>query len=304
MTERGTAVITGPTGAVGTALTEELLEAGWKVYAVTHPASRRTDSIPSGAHLLSLDLSEMGALPEKVGHADAFFHLGWRGTIGPGRNDMRMQEANIRASLDAVEAARDMGCEVFVGAGSQAEHGRIEGRMCADSPCAPLNGYGIAKLCAGQMTRIHCRAFGIRHVWARILSVYGPHDNPKSVIPMLMEALRRGEDMPLTAGEQEWDYLFSHDAARALIALAGSGKDGHIYPVGSGQVRTLRSCFELVRDLMAPGRALRLGELEYPAGQVMHLEADISGIRKDTGWKPQVPFEEGIRRTVEALRRE
>ena len=104
MTEHGTAVITGPTGAVGTALTEELLEAGWKVYAVTHPASRRTDSIPSGAHLLSLDLSEMGALPEKVGHADAFFHLGWRGTIGPGRNDMCMQEWDYLYSRDAARA--------------------------------------------------------------------------------------------------------------------------------------------------------------------------------------------------------
>ena len=298
MLDKGIAVITGPTGAVGTALASELLSEGWKVFAVTHPGSRRTDDIPGGAEILSLDLDEISKLPAMVGHADVLFHLGWRGTIGPGRNDMRLQEKNIQASLDAVDAAALMGCQVFVGTGSQAEHGRIEGMMRADSPCSPLNGYGIAKLCSGQMTRIHAGQAGIRHIWARLLSVYGPHDNPRSVIPMLMEALSRGESLPLTAGEQEWDYLYSFDAARALIALAREGHDGEIYPIGSGKVQTLRQCFEQVRDLMNPGVRLRLGEMPYPPGQVMHLQADISKICGHTSWRPTVSFEEGIRETV------
>lgn len=85
---------------------------------------------------------------------DAFFHLAWTGTVGAARNDMFQQNKNVEYALEAVELAASLGCKIFVGAGSQAEYGRVEGKLCADTPVFPENGYGIAKLCAGQMTRI------------------------------------------------------------------------------------------------------------------------------------------------------
>lgn len=85
--------------------------------------------------------------------ADAFFHLAWAHTIGAGRNDMPAQIENIRYTIDAVRTAAAMGCRVFVGTGSQAEYGRVDGVLRADTPTNPENGYGMAKLCAGQMSR-------------------------------------------------------------------------------------------------------------------------------------------------------
>lgn len=105
--------------------------------------------------------------------ADAFFHLAWAHTIGAGRNDMPAQIENIRYTIDAVRTAAAMGCRVFVGTGSQAEYGRVDGVLRADTPTNPENGYGMAKLCAGQMSRTEAAALGMDHVWARILSVYG-----------------------------------------------------------------------------------------------------------------------------------
>ena len=62
-------------------------------------------------------------------------------------------------------------------------------------------GYGIAKLCAGQMSRIMCSSLGIRHVWARILSIYGPYDTENSMVMSTVIKLRRGERPLFTAGE-------------------------------------------------------------------------------------------------------
>lgn len=294
------AVVFGATGAVGSALVQGLLDKGVETYAVIRPESKRAQNIPQGAVIVRCGLEQVEQLSGLIGKPmDAFFHLAWAHTIGVGRNDMLAQTENIRSAVLAVREAAKLGCQVFVGTGSQAEHGRIEGLVTPDTPCHPLTGYGMAKLCAGQMTRFEAQRLGMRHVWARILSVYGPHDGPLSVMSMMTDKLLQGEKPSLTAGEQQWDYLYASDAAEALIALAQKGRNGTVYPVGSGQVRPLHKYFEILRDTINPALPLGLGEIPYPPGQVMHLQADISALQTDTGFQPKVPFEEGIRRTVQ-----
>lgn len=297
------AVVTGPTGAVGSALCAHLLEQGIAVYAVVRPSTRRTGNLPRGVKIVPCDLAELERLAGLIGEkADAFFHLAWAHTIGEGRNDMHAQIENIRCAVDAARAAAQLGCKVFVGAGSQAEYGRVEGMLTARTPCFPENGYGMAKLCAGQMTRAECAKLGVRHVWARILSVYGPHDGETTMISSVIGKLLRGEKPALTQGTQMWDYLYADDAARALCLLAQSGRDGGVYPLGSGQARPLREYIEILRDQIDPALPLGFGEIPYGDKQVMHLQADISELVRDTGFAPVTPFEEGARQTIAAQR--
>lgn len=132
-----TAIITGPTGAIGMALCAKLLAEGVTVYAVTHPGSARAALLPQDArlHVVPCDAAELAALPELIPEkADAFFHFAWAHTIGPGRNDMPAQIENIRYTIAACRAAAQLGCQVFIGAGSQAEYGRVEGVLTAQTP--------------------------------------------------------------------------------------------------------------------------------------------------------------------------
>ncbi|MFQ9738488.1 MAG: NAD-dependent epimerase/dehydratase family protein [Christensenellaceae bacterium] len=147
-------------------------------------------------------------LPRKSGHGGKrlpqalrrFFHLAWQGTTGEARNDAYLQNENVRYALDAVSAAKRFGCKVFVGAGSQAEYGRAQQPLAADTPAFPENGYGIAKLCAGQLTRLLANRLGMRQVWARILSVYGPYDGENSMVMSAITALLEGRIPKFTAG--------------------------------------------------------------------------------------------------------
>ena len=84
------AVITGPTGAIGTALIAELISHGIEVEAVVRPDSRRTDNIPKSplVHIVPCDLKELKTLHEKIEHADVFYHFGWDGTFGNSRNKL------------------------------------------------------------------------------------------------------------------------------------------------------------------------------------------------------------------------
>ena len=303
-----TAVVTGPTGAIGIALCEKLLRENVTVYAVCRPGSSRIKDLPKAAalHVVECDAKELATLPQKMEgvSVDAFFHFAWAHTIGQGRNDMPAQIENIQSTIDAVRAAKALGCQVFLGAGSQAEYGRVEGLLKSDTPAFPENGYGMAKLCAGQMSRVEAKALDIDHVWVRILSGYGPHDGPMTMISGTIRKLLAGERPALTAGIQRWDYLYAGDAADAFYLAACHGRNGAVYPLGSGQAMPLKDYIIQMRDAIDPALPLGFGEVPYGPLQVMHLQADISALQADTGFVPKTPFAEGIRRTMDWVKRE
>ncbi len=229
---------------------------------------------------------------------EVFFHLAWEGSRGKekldNRNNMPLQADNILHDIDAVELCRALRCPVFLATGSQAEYGRLTVPAHEDMPCHPETGYGAAKLCAMTMTRILCQSYGIRHIWARLFSVYGPCDGTESLIDTSIAALRRGESPAYTAGEQLWDYLYSADAAEALCLLAEKGWDGTTYNVASGQARPLAECIRTVHRLVDPAIEPRLGAVPYAPRQVMRLEVDIRRLKQDTGFEPRWSFEDGI----------
>lgn len=296
------AVITGPTGSIGVALIQELVQHNIKVFAVCRPGSKRAVNLPQGplVSVVACDLRELEQLPDKIHEkCDVFYHFGWDGTFGNSRNNMQGQLMNIQYTLDAVEAAARLGCHKFIGAGSQAEYGRVEGKLMAATPAFPENGYGIAKLCAGQMSRILCEQKQIEHVWTRILSIYGPYDGANTMIMSVIGKLLNGEKPLLTKGEQQWDYLYSKDAGYAMYLLGEKGISGKVYCIGSGKTRTLSDYVKTLRNYISPELELGFGGVPYAPKQVMYLCADISELTDDTGFSPRYSFEEGIKETIE-----
>lgn len=296
------AVITGATGMLGLALIRKLTSEGYNIYAVTRADSARRKNIPiqKNVKIIECDLSELGRLGEMISEkCDMFFHFGWTGTFGAARNDAPTQIKNIRYTIDAVNAAHDLGCRVFLGAGSQAEYGRHSEKIAPDTPVNPENGYGMAKLCAGQMSRMVCEHLGIKHIWCRIFSVYGPYDGEKTMVTSGIREILEGGRPSYTKGEQLWDYLYCDDAANAFYLAAKNGNDGAVYCVGSGKTRQLREYIEIIRDTINPRAEIGIGDLSYADKQVMHLCADITSLTRDTGFKPEYSFEEGIKKTVE-----
>lgn len=303
---RNIAVVTGATGMIGLALIRKLSAEGFYIYAVARPGSRRKSDIPESdnVEILECDLSDYHRLPELIGNScDMFFHLAWEGTFGGSRNDMELQVKNIAGAMKAAEAAKALGCSVFVGAGSQAEYGRCGKTISHDTPTNPENGYGIAKLCAGQMTRIYCRSKGIKHIWDRIFSVYGEYDGQQTMVMSAVAKFVNGEKPSFTAGEQMWDYLYCEDAANAIYLSAAKGVDGSVYCIGSGEARPLKDYILAIRDRVNPLLEAGLGEIPYSENQVMYLCADTDNLRRDTGFVPEFTFEQGISRTVEWYRK-
>lgn len=289
-------ILTGCTGGIGVALVRALACRGIETYAVCRPGSARIANLPESphVHVVECDISDYRSLHGAGLRADAFVHFAWEKTTAAGRDDLYCQLDNVKYSVDAVYLAEACGCRVFVGAGSQAEYGLQNAPLKGDTPVHPLSGYGIAKYTAGRFTQNLCANLGIRHCWMRILSTFGPNDGKNTLISYLIDSVSAGISPELTPCGQIWDYLYFSDAAEAFIAVLERGKDGKVYPLGSGAPRPLRDYVLALRDQIDPSVEVKFGAKEYYPYQPMYLAADISELTNDTGWKPRMTFEEGV----------
>lgn len=297
-------IITGATGAIGIALINKMIEQGKEVLVFCREGSKRNEQVTKHplVEKCFCSMQDLASIENKTRKRyDVFYHFAWEGTVGAQRNDMYLQNQNVKYALDAVCAAKRFGCHTFIGAGSQAEYGRVEGMLTPNTPVFPENGYGMGKLCAGQMTREHAHQCGLKHMWVRILSVYGPYDGKQSMVMATIDKLKAGITPQFTKGEQMWDYLFSSDAASAFYLLGDKGTDGKTYVLGSGQAMPLAEYIRTIRDVVAPNAQLDLGAIPYAPKQVMHLQADISELNLDCGWQAQTTFSDGIIETVKAI---
>ena len=293
-------VISGATGVLGAALIRCAKKQGFDIVCIVRKDSERAKTLiaSNSVDILQADLKDYNMLTPVITDCDVFIHLAWEKTFGNARDDVDAQVCNIQYTLDAVRLAKRMGCKVFIGAGSQAEYGPVQCPLTGDTPVHPESGYGIAKYTAGRLSALLCTQLGIRHNWLRILSVYGPNDAPYTLVSYVINELKNRRSPELTKCEQMWDYLYADDAAQAILAVAQKGIHGKTYPLGSGVPRKLSEYIKIIRDIINPGIELNFGAKEYYPHQPMYLHADITELTQDTGWKPEISFEEGIKRIL------
>lgn len=296
------AVITGATGSIGHALIEKLVAEGIDVTVLYHRESQRINMLSESEHIkrICCSLDDMKDFVPSEADCEVFYHLAWAGTTGAARNDAELQLKNIEYTLDAVELAKRMGCRKFIGAGSQAEYGLCDKPLTPDTPAFPFTGYGMAKLAAGQLSRLKCRQLGMEHSWIRILSVYGKYDADNSVIKTAVKKFTANEDAEFSKGEQLWDFLNAKDAANAFYLVGNDTQHNEsIYCLGSGKTAPLREYIETIHKLCKSRSKTDFGAIPYSEKQVMFLQADISELTRDTGFKPETSFEAGIKELLD-----
>ena len=318
-------VVTGATSMLGLATINEAIKHSIEVLAIIRNNSKKIDRLPKSNlikvlecdidKLDTIDLSSLqvrqfneeklwGATPlsearNEDWNYDVFYHFAWGYTDKTTRNDPVLHEHNIKFALDAVNLAKKLGCKKFIGAGSQAEYGRVEGKLSATTSINPDIAYGMAKYAAGRLTNLRCRELDIEHIWVRILSVYGIFDNPSTMISYAINELLSNREPEFTKCEQKWDYLFSEDAGRAFYLIGEKGKANKTYCLGSGIARPLSDYVKTINKLLGKPENIGIGKKDYAPNQVMHLEADISELTSDTGFVPTITFEEGLKKTID-----
>ena len=307
-------IVTGATSFLGSALVRRLLQEGHEVYAVIRPGSANRPALIRAAegaggtlHVVERELAQLDRLDEAVpAPCPLYVHLGWDGSGSDGRKKEEVQEKNAEYGLLALEGARKLGCRRFLFCGSQAEYGPCRERTAEDHPCHPVSPYGKAKLRFGTEARRRCRLWkeqglaDMEYIHLRVFSVYGPGDHPWSLVSSCLRTFAAGGVMELGACTQQWNFLYVDDWTEAVLALAfarGPLAEDGVYNVAGeeGETRPLREYVEEMRRLCGGRGVCVYGKLPPNAEGPASLMPDTGKIRRDTGWRPRVSFEEGIR---------
>jgi UDP-glucose 4-epimerase len=297
------ALVTGATGFLGSHLTRKLVDSGHQVAVVRRPTSdarRIRDLLPRLVQIQG-DLASLADIEKAILDfaPDTIFHLAWHGVGNRLRNDISQVDTNLTANLAFLRLTLKTPCRTWIGLGSQAEYGPHDRMLDETTPVGPVTLYGTVKLCTWLLAKQLLAEANIRMAWLRLFSIYGPGDNPDFMIPTLIRRLLRRERPSLTPGQQQWDYLYVTDAAEAVYSAATCDAAEGVFNLGSGEVRSIRSIVEAIRDRIDPSLPLGFGETPYRADHPMLFQADISRLRATTGWTPQTSLDEGLRQTIE-----
>jgi nucleoside-diphosphate-sugar epimerase len=212
---------------------------------------------------------------------------------------------NALAPARLAQALAAAGCSRLVTAGSSSEYGTVAGAMDETLACAPDDAYGVAKLAGGLLARTVARDLGLQTAHLRLFSVYGAGEDPRRLVSSVASALLDGRPVDLTPGEQVRDFVHVDDVAEALLhAASAPGLDGVTANVGTGVQSTVHDLCLRLAGLTDGHDLLRFGARPYRGGERFAWRAATEHARDALGWSARIDLDEGLRRTVDALRAE
>jgi UDP-glucose 4-epimerase len=305
-----TVLVTGGAGFIGSHLADALRAGGAGVRVLDDLSTGSRENVPSGAELVEASVADPDAVRGALEGCDTVFHLGALGAVARSvERPLVTDAANVHGTLTVLHEAKEAGVRRLVFASSSSVYGGIAPLPTPESaPLVPRSPYAVSKLAGEHYCRVFTELFGLETVALRFFNVYGPRQRPDSVyaavVPRFIDALLRGES-PTVHGDglQSRDFTYVADVCAAVIAAAGAPAErcaGRVYNVAGGRRHTLLDLLAVLEGVL--GVAAAPVHVEPRPGDVRHSEADVEALARDLGFRCSTPFEDGLRRTVEAMR--
>ena len=327
-----TCLVTGADGFMGSHLTEALVSLDANVHAfVRATSSGALNNIAPLREQLKIkfaDLTDKTSVDYLVKELlDApdkpyVFHLGAQAHVGESwHRPYETVMANTVGTLNLLQSIVDYGLELekFDTAGTSEEYGNPresvahhhdfdeEGGLILHerSPINPKSIYATSKVAADFLTMNYHDAFGVPGVVTRMFNNYGPRQNPRYVTGTIITQALMRETVELGQLDPLRDFCFCTDGVRGHLMVAARGIPGDVYVYGQGNNISMRDWADMIlrvgreqgywdaREVVSTADRFRPG-----ASEVMALRVGYEKLNRETGWEPNVSWEEGVARTI------
>jgi|Transcript_24025 dTDP-glucose 4,6-dehydratase len=220
-------------------------------------------------------------------------------------NSFQFTRNNIMGTHVLLEAAKVHDVVRFVHVSTDEVYGEGESMetapMIEDHVLEPTNPYAATKAAAEFLVKSYHRSFGLPVIITRGNNVYGPHQFPEKLIPKFTNQLSRGRAVTLHGtGENTRNFLYVEDVARAFDCILHKAAIGKIYNIGgSNEQSNLEVAKQLIKIMgLAEQESSLISFVPDRAFNDLRYTIDNTALA-ELGWVEQMPWEEGLKRTVE-----
>ena len=308
-------LIIGGSGFVGAYLIRHLRELGQEVAVTKMPGERLAWTDSDRIQVLDLDILDERAVLQTMASVqpDVVYHLAAQSSVAISWERPQLTaDVNIRGCISVLEAVRAQKKTIRVLlVGSGEEYGKILPRelpVREDHPVRPESIYAVTKACQNMTGVVYARAYGMQVVMVRAFNHIGPGQSPVFVVSDFCRQTAQieagGKDAVIRTGnlEVKRDFTDVRDVVRAYELLAHRGRAGETYNVGSGRAVSIGDILKMIiHQSKLPVRVEPDPEKFRPL-DIPVVEADISRLRKDTGWEPKIRLQQTIQETLDAWR--
>ncbi len=200
-----------------------------------------------------------------------------------------------------LEAARDRKVARFIQVSTDEVYGSLgpKGYFTEETPLSPNSPYSASKAAADFLVRASHRTYGFPGIITRCSNNYGPYQFPEKLIPLMITNALEGRELPIYGdGLNVRDWIHVEDHCRAIDTIIHKGEAGEVYNIGGDNERTnIDIVKQILRIMGKPEDSICF--VEDRLGHDRRYAIDSSKIRRELGWKDEIPFEKGLASTVQ-----
>ena len=304
-------LVTGGAGFIGSHIVKRLVAEGAHVRVIDNLSTgqmRRLDPVRSAIDFIEADLADATTTRKAVGGIDYVLHQAAVPSVQRSVADpVTTNRANVTGTINLLEACRNAQVRRFVFAASSSAYGDTEVLpKREDMESNPLSPYALQKFVGERYCRLYYELYGLETLSLRYFNVFGPEQDPHSeysaVVPKFISRLLANQPITIYGdGEQSRDFTYIENVVEAnLLALKAPNAAGTLCNIGCGERITLNRLVSLLEQQL--GVSAQVTFAQPKAGDVRHSLADIERAKAILQYRPKITVEEGLRRTVEAMK--
>ncbi len=312
-------LVTGITGFVGSHMADYLLQRGdCEVFGIKRWSSRLRNvrHMLNDVELYDCDLVDYTSGYHMLDHfrPDRIFHIAAQSFVSPSWNMPALYfDVNIKGTLNILESFRHLNLDPLMHvAGSGEEYGLVyenEVPIKEDNQLRPVNPYAVSKVGQSLLCYEHFKSYGQRIVRTRAFNNIGPRRDKvfafASFAYQIAMMEQKGAKRVIRVGRTDArrDYTHVHDVVRAYWLALDKGEPGEVYCVGANNIYTVQEGLDYLISLAKVKgiKVVRDAKLVRPT-EVPLLISDSSKFKKQTGWEPEISFEDTMKDILEYWR--
>ncbi|HID47482.1 MAG TPA: NAD-dependent epimerase/dehydratase family protein [Methanococcaceae archaeon] len=294
-------LVTGGAGFIGSHVVDALIENNYNVTVLDNLSTGNIENLNKKAEFIRGDIRDKNLDFRDI---DGVIHLGAQVNVRTSlEKPLYDCDVNTLGTLNILETMRRYDVEKIVFASSVAVYGDPKYLpVDEEHPKKPLSPYGLSKYCSERYIELYSELYSIDYTILRYSNVYGERQDPRGeagVVSIFIESMLKGKAPTIYGdGHQTRDFVYVGDVARGT--LMGLNWRNKIVNIATGRETTINQLYTKIADtLNFKGKPRYTGAQE---GEIYRMVLDI-GRALDLQWRPTVDLGEGIRRTIEWMRR-